>query len=87
MQLVAYDRWHAIDFILSIATLKISLGKGNWTLVREEVSNVPRVIAHKDGTAIAAMSVHSNLADVGYLLLAESMGNCLSNVCLHFLVA
>jgi hypothetical protein len=73
VQLVSYDRWHAIDFILSIAPVEISLGKGNWTLVRE-VSNVPRVTTCKDRTAVAAVFVSTSLADVGYLLLVESTG-------------
>jgi hypothetical protein len=54
VQLVSYDRWHAIDFILLIAPVEISLGNGNLTLVREKVSNVPRVITLEDRTAVAA---------------------------------
>jgi hypothetical protein len=53
--------------------VEISLGKGNWTLVREEVSDVPRVTILKDLTSVAA--------EADYLLLVACMGNCLSNVC------
>jgi hypothetical protein len=62
VQLVSYDWLRAIGFMQSIAPVEISFSKGNWTLVREQVSSVTRVATLKGRTAIAAVFVSSTSA-------------------------